>query len=161
VALVDDFKQALGSWASGVTIVSARDGDLMYALTVSSFASVSLDPPLVVVCIGTQNRLCGMVTRSGRFGVSILSRGQESHSNHFASRDRVPTGDLIEAMGGQTTHGLPVIAGASATLECSLHQAIPMGDHLMLMGEVTEATADGEEWPLLYFRRAYRGVTGD
>ena len=85
MALTDDFKNALSGWASGVSVVTTRDAGLAYGLTVSSFTSVSLDPPVVLVCLGHGNRLHEMIASSKRFAVSLLARDQEAASNHFAS----------------------------------------------------------------------------
>ena len=88
--LQQDFKDALASWASGVSIVAAKGpGSTSYGLTVSAFNSVSLDPPLVMVCLNRSNRLPGLIREDGRFSVSILAAGQDEVSNHFArSGDR-------------------------------------------------------------------------
>ena len=80
MAIQDDFKSALSSWASGVSVVTVNSGGMLYGLTVSSFTSVSLDPPLVLVCIGTDNRWHRMAEQAGEFAVSILAREQEAAS---------------------------------------------------------------------------------
>ncbi len=158
MALVDDFKGALSCWASGVSVVSTIDDGLTYGLTVSSLASVSLEPPLVVVCIGLQNRLCAMVEHSQVFGVSILARDQEAVSNHFAMPGREPAADLPYADGLTGPGGVPLIRHAAATLSCELHHSTHMGDHVMHVGRVVAAAGEPDSAPLLYFRRAYRGV---
>ena len=155
-----DFKDALATWASGVSVVTAADGDLVYGLTVSSFSSLSLDPPLVLVCLVNSNRLPSMIREAGSFAVSILDRKQEQASNSFASRGREPSSDLAAMGCRRTDSGAPVVDGAMGWLVCSLHDSIAQGDHTIFVGRVVEASANPEGEPLLYFRRAYRGVDG-
>lgn len=160
MSLTDDFKNALAGWASGVSVVTVNNGGLLYGLTVSSFSSLSLDPPLVLVCLNNSNRLPEMITEAGGFAVSILERGQEEASNYFASRGREPSEQFDDIEVEQTSTGMPVVKGAVSWVSCSLDQAIPKGDHTVFVGEVTEARANPAGDPLLYFRRAYRGVDG-
>lgn len=158
MAFADDFKNALSAWASGVSVVTTRADGLAYGLTVSSFSSVSLDPPLVLVCLGHGNRLAEMVTRSQRFAVSLLGRDQEEASNHFASRGREPEAELSGVPMVDTADGVPVVEGALAWLACEVHEMIDVGDHAIVIGRVTEARAAREGSPLVYWSRAYRGV---
>ncbi len=157
MALSDDFKNALSAWASGVSVVTTRAEGLAYGLTVSSFTSVSLDPPLILVCLGKGNRLDDMITNSGRFAVSLLSRDQEEASNHFASRGREPKATLDAVPMDELHEGLPVVSGALAHLVCNVHELIDLGDHTVVIGRVTDASARSGE-PLVYWSRAYRGV---
>jgi flavin reductase (DIM6/NTAB) family NADH-FMN oxidoreductase RutF len=160
--LDQDFKDALASWASGVSVVACRSSEgLMYGLTVSSFASVSLDPPLVLVCLNNANRLPTMIEQAGGFTISILSRGQEETSNYFASRGREPSHEFHEDHPGQWTAAQrPVVQQAAAWLCCDLHQHMPAGTHTLFLGRVVEARTTEGKNPLLYFRRGYRGVEG-
>jgi 3-hydroxy-9,10-secoandrosta-1,3,5(10)-triene-9,17-dione monooxygenase reductase component len=160
MSLESDFKDALAAWASGVSVVTAADGELVYGLTVSSFSSLSLDPPLVLVCLANSNRLPAMIAEAGAFGVSILDRKQEQASNLFASRGREPSSDLTALGCRRTESGAPVVDGAMGWLSCSLQDSIEQGDHTIFVGRVLEASANPEGEPLLYFRRAYRGVDG-
>jgi flavin reductase (DIM6/NTAB) family NADH-FMN oxidoreductase RutF len=148
MALADDFKNALASWPSGVSVVTARAGDLAYGVTVSSFSSLSLDPPLILVCLAARSRLPALVRESGAFAVSILASDQADLSSQFARSGREPTRDLAA----------PGLADAIAHIACNLHQEIEVGDHIILIGRVTEATSRPAADPLLYFRRRYRAV---
>ena len=159
MSLDQDFKNALSRWASGVSVVTTRDHGLCYGLTVSSFSSLSLDPPLVLVCIDNRNRLASMVASSGVFCVSILERQQEQVSNYFASRGREPVEEITEVSCTQLEDGVPAVDGALATLSCDLHEAVDGGDHTILIGRVKNLSV-GEGVPLLYYARAYRGLTG-
>lgn len=154
--LNDRFKETLSSWASGVSVVTTREDDLLYGLTVSSFASVSLDPPLVSICISNGNRAAGMIEGSGWFAVAVLSSEQEDASNYFARRGREPTEGFVEIDGTWTESGLPIVKDAMAWVVCDVHQAVPAGDHTLFIGAVREAGADPTREPLLYWRRGYR-----
>lgn len=153
----DDFKAALGSWAAGVTVVTTRQGDLVYGITVSSFSSLSMDPLLVLVCLADSNRLPRMIEESGRFAVSILAAGQGDVSAIFAMSGREPTRDFgIDTVVMHT--GAPVISGCIAALDCELERAVPGGDHTIMIGRVVAASADGTKLPLVYYRRGYRDL---
>jgi flavin reductase (DIM6/NTAB) family NADH-FMN oxidoreductase RutF len=156
----NDFKGALGSWAAGVTVVTTRVNDMVYGLTVSSFASLSVDPLLILVCIQNSNHLVEMVQQSKSFAVSILAEGQEEISSHFATSGREPV-DHYRDFGTIEWHtGSPIIDGAVAHLDCELHDALPGGDHTIMVGRVIGAAYDPNKQPLVYFRRAYRSVGG-
>ncbi len=152
------FREALSNWASGVAVVTTTDEGLSYGLTVSSFTSVSMDPPLILVCIATENRLPEMVEKSGGFAVSVLGNVQESASRYFARPGRAPTEDFTEVDGEWTSAGQPVVRGAIANLVCTLHALHPAGDHVVLVGRVVEVSCTEGE-PLLYWRRGYRGLS--
>ncbi len=159
--ITQEFKDALSTWASGVTVVSTRADGLFYGLTVSSFSSLSLDPPLVTVCLANANRMSSMIESAGQFTVSILARDQEDVSNHFASQGREPVSDLAGQAGDWEDGDLPRLTGAVANLECNMYELIIKGDHTIAVGEVRRALSNSDAWPLLYYRRAYRGVTGE
>jgi flavin reductase (DIM6/NTAB) family NADH-FMN oxidoreductase RutF len=151
----DLFRQVMGNWATGVTIVatSGRNGK-PYGLTVSSFTSVSLDPPLILVCL--DNRISGLQAfkDSGKFGVSVLAEEQADLSTLFAKKDSVRPEDLYVT--GKM--GVPLIKDALATLECVTHAMYAGGDHQILLGEVHAAalgTAKDGNGPLLYCRGKY------
>lgn len=151
---VDDaqFKHALSHFASGVTIVTTAHEGADYGLTVASFASLSLNPPLVLVCIASSSSSHEPIVKSQKFGVSILASDQADVSGRFASRGADKFAGLEIRRG---TLGVPLIANALATLECRVHQQISGGDHSIFIGEVVD-TWTREGAPLLYFRAAYR-----
>lgn len=159
-ALRASFREALSLWPSGVAVVTTQVDGLCYGLTVSSFSSVSLDPPLIMVCIANENRLPEMVGRSGGFAVSVLGADQEAASRYFARSGRVPTDSFTEIEGEWTEAGQPAVRGALATLVCALHAAHPEGDHTLLVGRVRHCVSR-EGPPLVYHRRAYRRISGD
>ena len=95
----EQFKAVLSRWASGVSVVTTNDDGMLYGLTVSSFSSVSLDPPLVSVCLSEGNRLVEMIKQSGKFAVSILGANQQAASQYFARPQRLPTPNFTEIEG--------------------------------------------------------------
>jgi flavin reductase (DIM6/NTAB) family NADH-FMN oxidoreductase RutF len=146
------FKLAMSHFASGVTVVTTEHEGRLYGLTVASFASLSLHPPLVLVCIEKNVKSHDAIAASGKFAVNILETAQGDLSNRFASR-------LDDKFAGVAVHhgtlGLPLLDGALTTIECRLHAQLPGGDHSIFIGEVADAqTREGV--PLLYFRSAYR-----
>ena len=158
MALVNDFKDALASWATGVSVVATRAGDLVYGLTVSSFTSLSLEPPLVLVCVANRNRLPTMIRESGRFTISLLSAEQTEASSYFARSGREPTAVLADDGEDRTQSGLPVVRDAMAFVSCELHGEMLVGDHTIVVGRVVEASARADREPLLYHRRRYRVI---
>lgn len=158
----EDFKGAMGSWASGVTVVTTRlDGDV-YGITVSSFSSLSMDPRLILVSLQDSNHLPHMIKKSKHFGVSILALGQDEISGYFSTSGRSPApsfGDDIPVQVMET--GSPLIAGALAHIDCELEEALPGGDHTIAIGRVVGASFDPDKLPLMYFRRAYRTLNMD
>jgi flavin reductase (DIM6/NTAB) family NADH-FMN oxidoreductase RutF len=156
----DDFRGALGSWASGVTVVTTKLDDLVYGITVSSFASLSVDPLLITVSLADTNHLPGMIKRSKQFAVSILASDQQDISAYFAKSGRDPGHNFEAPVKAKPWHtGSPVIEGAIAHLDCELERSIQGGDHTIAIGRVVGAAYDPAKQPLVYFRRAYRRVT--
>jgi flavin reductase (DIM6/NTAB) family NADH-FMN oxidoreductase RutF len=158
----EEFKGALGSWASGVTVVTTRHEELVYGITVSSFSSLSMDPRLILVSLADTNHLPHLVKKSGLFGVSILAEGQEDVSAYFSTSGREP----VHAFdGGFETYvhetGSPLISGALAQIDCELEEALQGGDHTIVIGRVVGATFNPEKLPLMYFRRGYRTLKMD
>lgn len=158
----EDFKGALGSWASGVTVVTTRLEDDVYGITVSSFSSLSMEPRLILVSLQDSNHLPHMIRKSKHFGVSILALGQEHISAYFSTSGRDPSKDFDGDFKVATmTTGSPLIAGALARIDCELEEAYPGGDHTIAVGRVVGAHFDTEKLPLMYFRRAYRSLNMD
>ena len=149
----DHFRQVMGSFATGITVVTTRDsGGQPYGLTVNSFTSVSLNPLLVLVCL--DNRLSGLQAFKGsrHFAVSVLSEHQEDLSRMFAKKDSErPASIYFEG-----TLGLPLLKDALAVMECETIAVYAGGDHQIFLGEVKSAEVLEANHPLLYFRGKYR-----
>ena len=151
---VDDaeFKLALSHFASGITVVTTEWEGSPYGMTVASFASLSLHPPLVVICIEKTVKSHDAIAAAKKFGVNILAAHQAEVSNRFASRIGDKFAGLEWARG---TTGVPVIADSLTTIECAVRDQLPGGDHSIFVGEVVAiAVRDGQ--PLLYYRGGYR-----
>jgi flavin reductase (DIM6/NTAB) family NADH-FMN oxidoreductase RutF len=146
------FKQAMSRFASGVTVVTTEQEGVRYGMTVAAFSSLSLRPPLVLICIEKSVKTHDAIAAAGKFGVSILSQEQADVSGRFASKaDDKFSG--VEIRTGPS--GLPLVEGAVCTLECRVHAQLPGGDHSIFVGEVLDAdTTDAA--PLVYFGSAYR-----
>jgi flavin reductase (DIM6/NTAB) family NADH-FMN oxidoreductase RutF len=148
----EEFRSALGRFASGVTVVTARGaGGEPVGITVSAFASVSLEPPLVLVCIDKRASLHGHLIEGIHFAVNILAEDQEMLSRRFASKDEDRFNGPAHR---ETAQGAPLIDGALATLECRVVHSYPGGDHTIIVGEV-ESTSIGDGRPLAYYRGGY------
>jgi flavin reductase (DIM6/NTAB) family NADH-FMN oxidoreductase RutF len=146
------FRQTLGRFASGITVVTTlQDGDVR-GITVSAFLSVSLEPPLVLVSIDKKAHSHERMMKVEHYGVSILSEGQQSISNHFAGRAPDTTPEF------ETLENFPVVKGAVAQLVCRTAQKIDAGDHTLFIGEIEHLTWREDVQPLLYFHGKYRAV---
>lgn len=154
-----DFRDAMGGFATGVCVVGAARADgAAIGMTVNSFSSVSLEPPLVLVCLGTESQRSQEIIAAKRFSISILSAHQRGISNHFAK----PGEGLAPESGWRAgTNGAPLIEGACALVECDLHAQHMAGDHVVVIGQVTALEADPGREPLLYFRGGYRSLGGE
>jgi flavin reductase (DIM6/NTAB) family NADH-FMN oxidoreductase RutF len=152
------FRQTLGRFASGVTVVTMLDLDdakpqsKPHGITVSAFLSVSLDPPLVLVSIDKKAHSHERMMRSEHYGVSILSEGQQAISNHFAGRDPevTPAFDHLD--------GFPVINQALAQLVCRTVQQVDAGDHTLFIGQIEHLTWQEDTAPLVYFHGKYHQI---
>jgi flavin reductase (DIM6/NTAB) family NADH-FMN oxidoreductase RutF len=153
------FREVLAHWASGVCVVTTNHDAMLYGLTVSSFSALSLDPPLVLVCLAHTNRIVTMIEASKGFAVSILAREQTAAAGYFARPGRLPTVDFTEIEGEWTPVGQPVIAGALAWMTCALHAVLPQGDHSIVVGRLTDTRVNTGREPLVYYSRGYRTVT--
>jgi flavin reductase (DIM6/NTAB) family NADH-FMN oxidoreductase RutF len=149
----DQFRQVMGNFATGITVVTTRDANgKPYGLTVNSFTSVSLNPVLVLVCL--DNKLSGLPSfrDSKHFGVSILSEHQEDLSRMFAKKDseRPPTIYFEGRL------GMPLLRNSLAVMECEVVNVYDGGDHHIFLGEVQTAEVFQLDGALLYFRGKYR-----
>ncbi len=158
----DDFKASLGRFASGVTVITIG-GEEDHGMTASAFCSLSLDPPLILVCVKNGNATHGKLVEASGFGVNLLAANQKDLSNRFAGwgfpADQDKWADLRISRG--EVSGAPLIQGALAHLDCSVYGTREGGDHTIFIGKVENATAFGERdslAPLLYFAGAYRSV---
>jgi flavin reductase (DIM6/NTAB) family NADH-FMN oxidoreductase RutF len=154
-----EFRHAMGCFATGVTIITLDLEGEVHGMTANAFASVSLDPPLVLVCVDHTTRTHAHLHTKKRFGINVLCEDQRAISEYYARPER--THDRAEAETGarfdRTQHATPMLHGALAYLECRLHSVQAAGDHTIFIAEVEDVVVhDGN--PLLFFRGRYRGV---
>lgn len=150
----DGYKAAARLFASGVTIVTvSRDGEL-HGMTASSFAAISLEPPLILVSLGESSRTRAMIHEAGVFGVNILSRDQEDVARAFA----LPGDKDFEALPHHAgENGAPLLDHSLVSMSCRTTEVVGAGDHELFIAEVLSAD-EGEGDPLLYFDRSYRSL---
>ncbi|MEO7912333.1 MAG: flavin reductase family protein [Roseiflexaceae bacterium] len=145
------FRQAMGHFASGVTVVTTAVGNDLYGMTVSSFSSLSLNPPLILICIDKSVPSHDILKDTSRFVVNILEERQEHLSRRFATS----ASDKFKGVAWHSGKlGLPVLNNTLAAIECSLRDTLDGGDHTIFVGEVVDAEVR-EGAPLLYYRRGY------
>ena len=148
----DTFRSVLGRFASGVTIATARDPDGKdHGMTVSAFCSLSLEPPLVLMCIDHTASMHGLLLTHPVVGISILSSSQEAYSRRFADTD---TKDFAGIPFVRGESGVALLEGALAHVECRLIAHDEGGDHTIFIGEVDHAVPRSGR-PLLYYRGGY------
>jgi flavin reductase (DIM6/NTAB) family NADH-FMN oxidoreductase RutF len=145
------FRDVIGHFASGVTIVTACHGGHDHGVTANAVSSLSLEPPMLLVCINRASRSHGAVSRCGSFAVNILREGQEELAQLFATR-RDDKFAGLELERGELGH--PLIEGTLAQLECSVAEGAAGGTHSIFLAHVRQATRD-EGLPLLYYRGGF------
>ncbi len=149
----DRFRDVMGRFATGVTVVTAAGPDGPVGMTANAVCSLSLDPTLLLVCFDEGARTLSVVRDAGRFGVNVLGAGQEDLARLFASKR--PEREKFAGVAHTVHDGIPVIEGALAWVGCRLERLVPGGDHTIGIGAV-EAAEAGEGDPLLWFRGSYR-----
>lgn len=153
------FRRALGMFATGVTVVTSVHDGTLHGMTANAFASVSLDPPLVLVCVGKSAGMHELLPASRRFAVTMLAADQQDMSAFFASPRRPGGGGQFADVRWRPApmSGCPVLEGGIAFVDCRVAEAHEGGDHSIFLGEVRDLGVlqpDGQ--PLLYFGGAYR-----
>jgi flavin reductase (DIM6/NTAB) family NADH-FMN oxidoreductase RutF len=152
-----EFRTALGAFATGVTVITTQSGEDPYGMTANAFSSLSLDPPLVLVCVKIQAEGSQIIERNGVFAVNVLGVEQEALSRYFSSKDRPRGAEAFKEIShrrGQS--GSPILEGAAAFLDCRLMARHPAGDHIIFIGEVLALGVDSSVEPLLFHLGRYR-----
>jgi len=149
----EEFKRACGRFPTGVTIASVLDPQgTPHGLTVSSFTSVSLEPPLVLICLGHEVTSIDLFRASAYFGISVLKEDQCELSQHFARKGHDRFNGLPWQRGAT---GVPLLKGVLATMECQVEQRVTAGDHDVFIAKMVHAqVSEGE--PLIHFASRYR-----
>lgn len=149
----------MGCFATGVTIITLDLDGEVHGMTANAFASVSLDPMLVLVCVDHSTRTHAHLHTKKRFGVNVLCEDQRGISEYYARPERSHEDAESEADAhfDRTSHGTPVLHGALAYLECRLHSAQIAGDHTIFIAEVEDVVVNQGD-PLLFFRGKYKRI---
>ena len=157
-----EFRQAMGCFATGVTIITLDLEGEVHGMTANAFASVSLDPMLVLVCVEHQTKTHAHLHQKKRFGINVLCENQRAISEYYARPER--THEHAESEAGarfdRTQHGTPMLHGSLAYLECRLRSAQDAGDHTIFIAEVEDVVVRKGD-PLLFFRGEYWKVGED
>jgi len=154
-----EFRQAMGSFATGVTVITVDNDGEVHGMTANAFASVSLDPLLILVCVDHKARTHAHLHARKRFGINVLAESQQAISEYYA-RPTATHRHAEEEAGARfdrTAHGTPVLRDALTYLECRLHTVQEAGDHTIFIAEVEDVVVR-EGNPLLFFRGQYREI---
>jgi flavin reductase (DIM6/NTAB) family NADH-FMN oxidoreductase RutF len=150
----DSFRRACAQFATGVCVATVFD-DVPLGLTINSFTSVSLRPPILLICLDREANLTDRFQHQHYFAVNILAEYQRDVSSTFAFK---PDNRFEDIAWHRTERGAPVIEGALAVIECRLIRVLPVGDHDVLFGEALGAELGEAAEPLVYFRSRYASV---
>jgi flavin reductase (DIM6/NTAB) family NADH-FMN oxidoreductase RutF len=153
----NEFRRVMGHFATGVTIITTHDGNgKLTGLTANAVCSVSLAPPLVLVCVDKTAESYPSFGKSKVFAINMLTDQQEALSRRFAKSG----GEKFEGVGYQAGRtGAPILDGVIAHLECQVRHEFDAGDHTIYVAEPIELAMDAEREPLLYFRGGYRNIS--
>lgn len=151
---VTALKEAVGSFPSGVTVVSTNDGGADYAMTISAFCSVSLHPPMVLVCVDNNSKTLPHFAPGAQVGISVLAQGHHQLALHFARYGA----DRFAQVPHYRDKGVCFVEGAAATLHGTVHDWCDGGDHRIVTIRVDECAANGDITPLHYERGQLEGL---
>ena len=149
------FRAVMGRFATGVTVVTTSKGAERYGITVNAFCSVSLDPPLVLICIDRTSQVHDIVIESGIFAVNFLAEDQEHLSNCFAGHSEYRYREFCGATFHSGATGAPLLDGTLGYVDCRIADVYPAGDHSIIVGSVEALGTSVEDDPLLYYRSRY------
>jgi flavin reductase (DIM6/NTAB) family NADH-FMN oxidoreductase RutF len=156
------FREALGCFATGVTVITTQGVTHPYGMTANAFSSVSLDPPLVLVCVESGREGSRSIQANGVFAVNVLGTHQEELSRFFASVERPRGSTGFAGIGyGVDRTGSPVLDDIVAHFDCHLVAAYEAGDHIIFIGQVLSLGMDPEREPLLFHRGKYSSLPRD
>ncbi len=151
-----DFRGAVGGFATGVTVITSGSGDHVFGMTANAFSSLSLDPPLVLICVISGTMGAETIEKNRSFAVNILGAEQEAISRYFSWKDRPRGAAAFREIPHDTfVTGCPVLEGVAAFLDCRLADAHDAGDHVVFIGEVMALGANPDVEPLVFHGGAY------
>jgi flavin reductase (DIM6/NTAB) family NADH-FMN oxidoreductase RutF len=155
-----EFRETVGAFATGVTVITTQGREHPYGMTANAFSSVSLDPPLVLVCVIKGTEGAESIQRNGVFAVNILRSEQEPISRYFASKERPRGWEAFRQIShSRAASGSPILDDCAAYLDCRLAASHEAGDHMIFIGEVMALGVDRDADPLLFHRGKYRYVS--
>jgi len=154
----DELRRVMGRFATGVTVVTTRLGDELHGMTANAVTSVSLDPPLVLVCVDRAADSHDIIARAGVFALNILALAQQPLSDRFAVKEGADAHRLEGVPHHARATGAPIIDGSLAYLDCRVAERFPAGDHTIFLGEVADAGTLGGEAPLIFYQGRYLGL---
>jgi 3-hydroxy-9,10-secoandrosta-1,3,5(10)-triene-9,17-dione monooxygenase reductase component len=143
-----EFRNTLGHFATGVTVITTKYKEELIGITANAFSSLSLEPPLILVCIDKRSGSLRAFEKGKPFAVNILEQNQEEDCWRFAKGDD----RFANAQFSTSDDGIPVLKGNLATIECEVHELLEGGDHLIVTGLVKNVAYDQLKAPLLFFR---------
>lgn len=154
-----EFRDMLGRFATGVTVVTTGEAPNFVGMTAQSFSSLSLDPPLVLVCVAKNASMLPLLKETGAFTVNVLAEDDADVSNFFASSKRPPPphqfDDAPHTLGAT---GQPRLACATTVFDCRLHDVLEGGDHEIIVGSVEAIERQSEAAPIIFFGGEYRSL---
>ncbi len=153
-----EFRQAMSAFATGVTIVTTRAGEANHGLTANAFCSLSLNPPLVLVCVDKRAQSHDLIAASGCFAINILRAEQQPLAERFAQNHLDGKERFAAAAYHQAVTGAPILEDVLSWIDCKLTTTHEGGDHTIFVGEVVALGHGAEGAPLLYFRSRYRSL---
>jgi flavin reductase (DIM6/NTAB) family NADH-FMN oxidoreductase RutF len=153
-----EFRSIIGHFATGVTVITTRDGEQMQGMTANAVTSLSLDPTMILVCVEKNTHTHGLLARSGVFAVNILGPEHEQLSRLFAKRSEPERGALRGQPFFIGKTGAPILSDCIAYLECKVAEVLQGGDHSIFLGEVINGEILREEDPLIFYRGKYRAL---
>jgi len=152
----EQLRHAMRAWTTGVTVVTAIHDGQQYGMTVNSFTSISLDPPLVSLALKKLTHTHELIEKSGEFAVTILAADQKELSDRFAGKHP----EIKDRFEGILTETLainaPLLKGGTAYFNCRVMNSIPLGENTLFVAEVVAAQSEGNGEPLVYHNRVYR-----
>ena len=153
-----ELRRLMGFWGTGVAVITAQSDEGPSGITANAITSLSLDPPLVLVCFDLSSRTLHAVRGSERFCINMLAAGQENVSRLFATK--ASHEEKFLETPHRLEHGVPVIDGCLAWIACELQSEFQGGDHTVAIGRVVGGEATDDDTPLLFYRGSYLTMAG-
>jgi len=154
----DAFRSAMRRVPAVVTIVTTSDAGEMRGITIGSFTSVALDPPLISFNVGQEGRMHGVLLTASHFAVHLISQQQTHLCEHFATPDLTSAEQFSTVRHHLDAYGVPILEDALVVLRCQRHDVFEAGDHSIILGQVIDIDEANDGEPVLYYNRSYRNI---